>query len=419
MSETTRAGRGPSRFGRPAGATERPALERNLRLFPLHEALAGSSLYLPVFVLFTRDNFGVSGALQIASLTYLFIVLLEVPSGWMSDWLGRVPTLRIAALGFMIGPGFFLLGGDRFELIVAGQFFVSAGYAFISGTDVSFHYDTLEALGRADEYARRQARVAALSYSARAVTAVLGGLLGLVDLRLAFAGALMLGAAQSAVTWLFREPVGEHAERAEPLIGQIRSCLRYLHNGFMAWLFFYGIALVVLEHVAFTLIQPWLTEALGYSPSDLGATPLVSGVLFAVVAFVGAAAARLSAPTAARFGTIPTLIGLGVVSAVIVTGMALSFSVLIIALTVFRSVQGAAAPVVLSAAVAPRTKQQHRATLLSINSLAGRLVYGLLLQALAIDIDDTPRPFLQATAVISWGLIVVLVATGSWAARRA
>lgn len=403
---------------RPRPALDAAGLERNLRLFPWHEALAGASVYLPVFVLFTRDNFGVSGALQIASLTYLFIVILEVPSGWMSDWLGRVPTLRLAAMGFVIGPSCFLLGGDRFLVIVIGQFFVSAGYAFISGTDVSFHYDSLEALGRETEYAQRQAKVAALSYSARAVSAVIGGLLGYVDLRLAFVGALVLALAQMSVTWAFREPVVDGAIPADALLRQIRSCLSYLHDGFMAWIFFYGIALVVLEHVAFTLMQPWLTEALGRSPDELGATPIVSGALFAVVAFVGAGSARASAPLVGRFGTIATLIGLAVVSAVIVTGMALSFAVVLIALTVFRSVQGAAAPVVISAAVAPRTEKRHRATLLSINSLAGRLVYGSLLLALAVDIDDTPRPFLQTTAVISWVLIAVLVATGAWANRR-
>lgn len=374
---------------------------------------------LPVFVLFTRANFGVSGALQIASLTYLFIVVLEVPSGWMSDRLGRVPTLSAAAASFLIGQLCFLLGGDAFTLIVLGQLFVSAGYAFVSGTDVSFHFDTLEALGRSEEYAERQARVSALSYAMRALLAVFGGLLGLVDLRITFAVAVVLAAAKFVVTRLFTEPTTEKTTAgADPFLSQISKCLDYLRGGFMAWLFFYGIALVVLEHVAFTLMQPWLTEMLGKKPDELGATPLVSGVLFAVVAFFGAGAARASAPLAKRFGTVAVLIGLGALSATIVTGMALSFSAAILVLVVLRSVQGAAAPVLISAAVAPRTEQRHRATLLSINSLAGRLAYGGLLQLLAIDIDDSPRPFLQITSLISWVLVALLLASGAWASRR-
>ncbi len=383
----------------------------------MHEALASSIVYLPIFVLFTRDSFGVSGALQIASLTYLFIVVLEVPSGWMSDRLGRVPTLTAAAAGFVIGQVCFLLGDDQFAVIVVGQFFVSSGYAFISGTDVSFHFDSLEALGRAEQYAERQSRVSALSYLSCAVSAIVGGLLGLIDLRLTFAVSLVLAFAQLAITRLFHEPSGAQS-RAEPFVRQIGTCLAYLRRGFMAWLFFYGIALVVLEHVAFTLMQPWLTEALGKSPDELGATPLVSGLLFAVTAFVGAGAARASASAGRRFGTVSVLIGLGVISAVIVTGMALSFSILILALMVFRSVQGAAAPVLISAAVAPRTQQHHRATLLSINSLAGRLAYGGLLQILAVGIDDSPRPFIRSSSIISWVLVALLLASSRWASRR-
>jgi len=374
-------------------------------------------IFGPVFVLFTRANFGISGALQIASLTYLFIVILEVPSGWMSDWLGRVPTLQVAAASTVIGQCCFLFGGSEFFVIVVGQFFISAGYAFLSGTDVSFHFDSLEALGRSDEYADRQARIASLSYGVRAVTSIAGGALGLWDLRLAFAAALVFAVATLVVSFLLSEP-GDPEVHADPFVRQIGQCLGYLRNGFMAWLFFYGIALVVLEHVAHTLMQPWLTEALGRSADDLGATPLLSGILFAVVAFVGAGAARASAPLGHRFGTVTVLIGLGVVSAIVVTGMALSYSIAILVLVAMRSVQGAAAPVLISSAVAPRTKRHHRATLLSLNSLAGRLGYGGLLLVLSADAADDPRPFLRIASIISWSLVVLLVATAVWANRH-
>ena len=393
------------------------SLERNLQLILAHRACTSSFVYLVVFVLFTRERFGISGVLEIAALTYLFIVALEVPSGWMSDRLGRVLTLRIAACSFVIAQICYLAVDDQFALVIVGVFFVSAGHAFLSGTDVSFHYDTLEALDRGDEYAESQSKVAALGFWVRAVSALVGGLVGLIDLRLTFAISLGIAIVQLAVTCLFVEPP-QRGALADGFIRQLGKCVGYLRNGFMGWIFFYGIALVVLEHVAFTVMQPWLTEALDKSPDELGATPLVSGVLFAAVAVFGALAARQSAMLGNRFGTIPTLIGIGVVSAVIVTGMALSFSLLILGLMALRSVQSAIAPVLISAAVAPRTEQRHRATLLSINSLAGRLVYGTMLWVLSVDAEDDPLPFLRIMSVISWGLIVVLLATGSWASRR-
>lgn len=392
-------------------------LEHNLKLIPILAGLSASAVYAPVLILFVRQHFGVSGVLQLASLSYLFIVVLEVPSGWMSDRLGRVPTLTVAAASWLIAQTCFLLGGDRFVIIALGQFFISAGYAFISGTDVSLHYDTLESLDRGEEYAQRQARVSSIGYLARMATAIAGGVLGFFDLRWAFVAALLFALTQLVVTRLLTEPASE-GSTASAFVSQLGECLHYLTNRFMGWLFFYGIALVTLEHVAHTLMQPWLTEALGKEPDELGATPLLSGALLAVVAVVGAVAARHSATLGERFGLVPALVGLGALSAVIVTGMALSFSLIILALIACRSVQGAAAPVLLSAAIAPRTERHHRATLLSINSLAGRLGYGSLLQVLSIGIGDDPRPVLQIFSAISWGLVAVLVLTGSWAARN-
>lgn len=374
-------------------------------------------VFLPIFVLFTRSRFGIEGALQLASLTYFFVVLLEVPSGWMSDRVGRVPTLATAAAGWIIAHSLFLFAGDRFIMVALGQFFLSAGFAFISGTDVSFHYDTLEALGRADEYAERQARVSSIAYLAMSVSAVTGGLLGLGDLRWAFAASLVLAIAQLGAVLRLHEP--DVLTKADPFVSQLGRCVRYLNNRFMAWLFFYGIALVTLEHVAFTLMQPWLTTLLNKEPGELGATPLLSGVLFAVVGAVGSISARNSARAGERFGTVRTLIALAGVSAVIVTGMALTFATAALVLVGLRSVQGAAAPVLLSAAIAPRTEPQHRATLLSLNSLAGRLCYGTLLLAVSEDALDDPQPVLRILAVISWILVALLIVTSLGSGARA
>jgi MFS family permease len=284
-------------------------VERNLRLIPIHQALAHAFVWIPVFVLFTRARFDLDGALLLASLYYLFVVVLEVPSGWMSDRLGRTLTLRIAALSWIVAHTCFLVGDDRFVVVAIGQFFMAAGFASLSGTDVTFHYDTLEALGLEATYVRRQARVSSIGFAAAAASALIGGLVGLIDLRWAFAVSLALAVCQLGVSLRLVEPPAEH--RAEPFIRQLAMCARYVSDRYVGWIFFYGVVLVTLEHVAFTLMQPWLTEVLDRSADDVGATPLFAGVVFAVVAFVGAASARASAPLSERFGLVATLIGFG------------------------------------------------------------------------------------------------------------
>lgn len=385
----------------------RASLERNVRLIPLHEGVTSAMVWLPVFVLFTRARFDLDGALLLASLYYLFVVVLEVPSGWMSDRLGRVLTLRIAALCFVGAQTAYALGDDQFAVIVLGQFLLAGGFASLSGTDATFHYDTLEALGRAETFADRQARVRSIGYVVAALSALLGGVLGLADVRWAFVASLVIAVVQFAVTLQFVE--APSTLQAEPFGRQLATCVRYLGHRYLGWIFFYGFILVTLEHVAFTLMQPWLTGVLNQTADDLGSTPLLAGIVFAATAAVGSVAARASAPLARRFGIVATLIGLAVLSSVIVTGMALFVHVGIVVLVALRSVQGAAAPVLITAAVAPNVERHHRATLLSLNSLAGRLGYGFVLLLVSGAAEDDVQRVLGIFSVVAWVMVVVLL----------
>ncbi len=394
---------------------QRAELERSLRLIPIHQGLASAYFWIPIMVLFTRARFDLDGAIFLSAFYYLSVVALEVPSGWMSDRLGRVVTLRVAAVGWVVAQLCFLVGGESLAVIAVGQFFLAVGFASLSGTDVTFHYDTLESLGRAAEYADRQARVSSIGYVVAATSALTGGALGLIDLRLAFAAALIAACAQFLLTLRLVEP--PVLSSAALIDRQLRRCLAYLKDRYLGWIFGYGILMVVLEHVAFTTLQPWLTEVLDQTADALGSTPLVSGILMAGVAFVGAAAARLSAPMARRFGTVPVLLGLALLSAVIVTTMAIWFSLAVLVLVALRSVQGAAAPVLISAAVAPRVNREQRATLLSLNSLAGRLAYGLVLLAASGLAEDNVPLVLRFLSTVAWLCVGVLAVSAWWLVR--
>lgn len=418
-------------------------MERNLRLIPVHAGLTHAHVWMPVFVLFTRARFDLDGALLLSSVYYLSVVVFEVPSGWASDRLGRVPTLRAAAVAWVAAQSCFLAAGDRLAVVAAGQALLAFGFACLSGTDVTFHYDTLEALGRADAYARRQATVASIGFLATAASALVGGALGLVDVRLAFAVALVLAVAQLAVASALREPsagplglalgvaptvarpAGDRAADAvggAALVGpagrtswlrELGHLAAYGRDRAVAWLFFYGILLVTLEHVAFVLLQPWLTAVLDRPADSVGATPLLAGVVYAGTSLVGAAAARSSPALVGRLGAVGALGLLAVVSAAVVTVMALTTAVAAVAVALLRSAQTAAAPVIISSEVAPRVARRHRATLLSLDSLAGRLGWGLILAAVSVDAADDVQGTLRLLAVLAWALVAVVVVSAA------
>ena len=383
-------------------------MERNLRVIGVHYALAHALAWLPVFVLFTRRHHGLDGAVTLAAIYYLAAVTLEVPSGWFSDRVGRVITLRLGAIAWIGAHAVFLVADTSFLAVAAGQCLMALGFSALSGTDVALHYDSLEALDRADEYEDRQSRVAARGYLSGTVGTIAGGALGLLDLRLAFGAALVTAVAQLVTAFALEEPPTH--QHAEPFHRQLAQCGALLGQRFLGWLFIYWVGMVVLEHVAFTLSQPYLTEALGRSSDDLGATPMVVGLQFASSSAVGALAAATAPRVRRRLGLPTTLFLLAALSATVVTVMGTVIHAAVIGLLVLRSVHGAAAPVLMTADAAPLVKAHHRATYFSIHSLAGRLAYSSVLFGVAAAVGDDLTASLRVLAGVAWsvcGLVIV------------
>ena len=396
--------------------SDQHGLDSNLQLIAWLEVLTRANPWLAVFILFTRGRFGLDTAIQLQGIYYLSVVVFELPSGWMSDRFGRVLTLRLAASAWVVSFSCFTLGDDRFAVIVAGQILLALGYASLSGTDVTFHHDPLEALGRQGEYADRQGVVASRGLIAAAAAAIAGGTAGLVDLRGAFLLSVLLAFAQLSITLRLTEP--PQLTHADAFYTQTRRCLSYLRHTPTAWIFGYGVAMVVLEHVAFTGFQPWVTEAMGRDPNELGAAPIVAGLTVAVTSLVGAAFARTAAPLGRRLGIRLALVVLGAVSATIVTVMSASASLFVLVLVAFRSAQGSAAPVLISAAVAPVVAQRHRATFLSLDSLAGRLSYGCLLLVVSVDAGGDVGRILRPFTTVAWVLVAATFVTAVLVRRR-
>ncbi len=393
------------------------ALERNLASLPMFSAVSSFLTWQPVIALFIRESFTVGQLLALTAFMYFGVVIAEVPSGWMSDRLGRVVTLRAASAIWILGHAILLVSAGSFWLIAAGQVLLAIGFAFLSGTDVSFHYDTLEALGVAHEFEQRQSRLKTVAYASVAVSSVVGGAAGLIDLRWAFLLSLASAVWQVALTGRFVEPPRLSTDVVSAFGEQLRACGRQLRKPLLRWIAGYWVAMVVLEHVAHTLAQPYLTEALGQSPDDLGATPLVVGLIFATFGLGGAAAAAATPALRTKLGFFGALMAFALVSAVIVTAMALVIALPVAFLLVFRSVQGAAAPILLTAAVAPEVPQTQRATYLSLHSLAGRLAYGSLLLVIGRVVGDSLATSLTVLSVVSWVLIAVVAV--SWVAGSA
>ena len=83
------------------------SLERNLQLYGWYFPLSRTYFWSPIFFLFFSERFSIEQILQLQSLYYVSAVVLEVPSGYLSDRVSRTATLLMSALASVLSYALF------------------------------------------------------------------------------------------------------------------------------------------------------------------------------------------------------------------------------------------------------------------------------------------------------------------------
>ncbi len=397
-------------------------LEDTVRLYPALRAANGFLAWIPVFFLYLSLHWSLDAVLTLSGLYYITVFVLEVPSGYLSDRLGRKPTLLFGAGFALLAAMLFLLATDWW-VFVAANMALAASIAMQSGSDTALHYDALKSLGREHEYQAREARAESWGMISLATACLLGGVLGSLDLRLAYG--LSACGALVAIMLLLRMQEPPVSDTTTPaFFTTLRLCVLKLRDPFLAWLFAAMIELYALAHIVYELYQPFTTAMTDAFALPLPA-PALSGLIIGVSMFGGALAAQLSVTWRAALG----LFGLIAVAAVLQAGVALALAVgggvVGLVLVTLRNFPMSLLHAPVNDAIAPRISSDQRATFLSLLSLLERLVFALLLFALSAlfaggdaATAETVKPLLFATLALAT-VCAVALAWAVPAARRA
>ena len=383
-----------------ASSTDAPATTggvhrgfRNARLYTWYSALFNSFFWMPIFFLYFNAHVTLEQVLLLEAIYYGSVALLEVPSGYFSDTVGRRITLLLSTLTLTGAYALFSFG-DSFMIFAAAQVLLAAGIAFNSGTDTSFHYDALCDADATDEYDRREARIARNAFLAGAGSALIGGLLGAVDLSWAYLASLVVAASSIVVVLMLREPTRHDAppDASRALVGQLSTLLGYFRNTRLRWVFAFSVLMTVLVHVPYEFYQPYLrlmfeqfTDADGAALPWLSsnATPISAGIHACAAMLIGAWCASQSVRFRDRFGLRTTLLTAYAVQVLQIALMAMVLHPLVAVVLVTRSAPRAIAAAPVNAATAPLLTQRTRATWFSLQSLVGRISFGLTLLGLS------------------------------------
>jgi len=149
---------------------------KNIRIFYLNTILTNAWFVLPnwmfLYALYiSRQQIGMVEAIGI-----ILGVLLEVPTGMISDVFGKKRTL-IAGNAIIALSALVVALAHSYPAFLIGNCLVFVGFAFNSGSFEAFAYDSLVDMGKQDDYAKVTAKSTALALAASCVTIFVGGLL--------------------------------------------------------------------------------------------------------------------------------------------------------------------------------------------------------------------------------------------------
>ena len=98
----------------------RPGLQQNLRLYNWLRVGGNAVFWLPVFMLYFSSQFTPGDVLLLESIYYAGIVAFDLPSGYLSDRVGRKPILVVATIAWALGSAV-LAGGRELVRAVCGR----------------------------------------------------------------------------------------------------------------------------------------------------------------------------------------------------------------------------------------------------------------------------------------------------------
>ena len=385
------------------------ATERNLVLYPWFKFLQNLLFWQAIWFLFFQKTLSAADAILLYVVYDIATTVFEVPSGYMSDRLGRRATLIASSVAGFFGMVVFATG-DTFGAFVLGQVLLGASIAFVSGTDSAFLYESLVAEGREGEVEAQELRAWRFTFSGLACSAVVGGIVALWSFELAFAASAIAFAAAVYVTWQCVEPPHtgtKIAQGAEWL--RFRSLGAAFTKPVLIWLFALSTLMYGYSHIPFVFGQPFILAALDRI-GLAGEAPLVSGAVTAIMMLLSVGTSMLAPRLRKRLG-LPVLLCTAFAMQIFLAAvLALTNSAFAIAFLFLRMVPDSLSRPFILARIQPLLSDESRATYLSLKSLAGRVAFAASLWAASLSTSEVGRmAHSEIRAVLTWYVVVGVV----------
>lgn len=142
---------------------------KNIKLFVFIRIFA-KRVFLPLSAIFFIENAGftIRDVGLLSAFFSLVQLLVEVPTGYFADKVGRVASIRLGAISCAIATTFYVITSHKTGIFL-GTFFEALGYSFLGGAGEALIHDSLVAKKQTHDYTRIMSKSMSISLIANAI----------------------------------------------------------------------------------------------------------------------------------------------------------------------------------------------------------------------------------------------------------
>ncbi len=206
-------------------------IEQNIRALYGLKFMQLFLLVMPIIVpFFVAHGMTNREVFLLQSIYSIVMALMEVPSGYIGDALGRRRSIIVGSWLALAGYAIYAVGMG-FSHFLAAAIVLGTGASFVSGSDSAILFDSLKLAKRTEEYTKYEGRLYAISNFAEATAALIGGLLVVYSLRFPFYGQLLVAGGMIFFAYRIAElPMSEEEKQQQKsggkgLLEALRFCL--------------------------------------------------------------------------------------------------------------------------------------------------------------------------------------------------
>lgn len=213
-------------------------------------------LFMPTIVLFFKDNgLNLEEIMTIQAIYSITIALIEIPSGYVADVLGRKNSMIIGTFFGFIGM-FIYSFAEGFWGFLPAALSLGIGQSFVSGSDTALMYDSLATINQKDKFIKYEGRSIALGNFAEAIAFIIGGFLAEISLRTPFYYQTGIAFIGFLIAFLLIEPPVSKLTHKNPWIN-IKYIIHYslIKSKPLKWNIIYSSVIG-----ATTLVMAWFSQ---------------------------------------------------------------------------------------------------------------------------------------------------------------